>query len=73
MHVGIDQAGQQRAAAQVDRLGARRVFHRRAYFDDALPFHQDFAGSQKLTAFHVHQTGRVQYHRAWLRGGGRQA
>src|SRR5450631_1916775 len=61
MNMRIDQPRQQRAISEIDDLRARRMLYRRADFDDAVAFDQNFARLQDLAAFNVEQTRRMQH------------
>ena len=60
MDVSVNQAGKQRAIAQIDYLGAGGMFHRRSELDDAFILNQDFCGLEYAAGSHVEETSRVQ-------------
>ncbi len=57
--VGVDQARQQGAVAEVDGLGASGMAHGCAHLGDSFAFDQDLAGREDFPGFDLEQAGRV--------------
>jgi hypothetical protein len=60
MDVGVNQAGKQRAIAQVYHLNAGGMLHRSSNLDDAFILHQNFCRLEHAPRPHVEETGCVQ-------------
>ena len=60
MHVGVDQAGQQRGVAEIDDLRAGGMRDGRADGGDAIALDQDFAGRRDVAGFDVEQARGMQ-------------
>ena len=69
VHMRVDQAGQQRAIAQVDDLRAGRMGDRGAGFDDAVVLHQHLTGRKIAPGFDIQHARRVQHDGVFRRGG----
>jgi hypothetical protein len=67
MDVGIDQAGQEGAIAQVDGLCAGGMGYGGAGFNDAVALDEDFGGSDDSAGFDIQQACGVEdYGGLWL-------
>jgi hypothetical protein len=60
MHVGVDQAGEQRDVAEVDDFGALRMVDRCADGANAVAFDQDFAGLEEGAGVDLEQARGVE-------------
>ena len=61
MNVRINQAGHQRAVAQVDDFSSRETPHRGPDLDDTITLHEHFAGLHNAPVLYVQQPRRMQH------------
>ncbi len=59
MNVNVNEAGEKRGVAEVEKFGALRMLYGGADFDDALVLDENFAGSEELAGFDVEEARRV--------------
>jgi len=64
MDVSVDQSGEQRGVAEIDRLCAGRMRDGLADFDDPVALDEDFAGRHEFSGFDVEKASGVEDDRA---------
>lgn len=61
VHVGVDEAGEERGVAEIEHLRALRVLDGSGNFDDAIALHEDFSRRKDFSGVDFEETRGVEH------------